>query len=353
MMQTAEETAALIDESRRLLSGILQKTSEDAETEDFCNETQQLRRKSYWKLIKAKRQLGNFCSRLQGKESNGRHTEHVAAVGPRKLLPQSPEANFAVWLSASKNRWDTMRARNREGLVGLSLNAEASFPNADSPWISKSPHAAKVETHHNKANEVVPQKHRLSLAELIYTDRMDMKGFAAVASALSYLHPNDVSLTLQGYENVDQWSNVSVTANPSFSYFDNPMPGWRKDILIRMGGKSQGSLDVVFCPPEGGRRLRTKMELQAYVARFSLSASMVHRFDYRTVYCVCHQPESKESYIECSFGRAGCNGWLHSQCVGLGKLGEMDLRAMETVVCPLCATYLRAIGADEFLENKR
>ena len=45
-----------------------------------------------------------------------------------------------------------------------------------------------------------------------------------------------------------------------------------------------------------------------------------------------------------NFRLAGCNGWIHPTCVGLGPKTEEELREMGKFTCPFCVTYLEASG---------
>jgi len=49
--------------------------------------------------------------------------------------------------------------------------------------------------------------------------------------------------------------------------------------------------------------------------------------------------------LECALGYGGCQGWVHTACVGLGSLSEAQIEALPTCICPLCALYLE--GTDE------
>ena len=167
-----------------------------------------------------------------------------------------------------------------------------------------------------------------------------MSGFAAIGKVLPYLHPGDVNMTIWGLENFDDWPSYRGAANPSYTYEDCPLTGWKKNVSVRMGGKTQGSTEVSYTPPDGLKKLKNKMELNEYLTRNNMSTNIISRFDFRGVFCVCHEPEDGGSYLECSFGRTGCHGWLHPQCVGLGRRDEHELRKMSTVVCPLSTIYL-------------
>lgn len=81
--------------------------------------------------------------------------------------------------------------------------------------------------------------------------------------------------------------------------------GWRKDVVIRLSGHKQGTLDTLYLPPGGNRRYRTKGELTAYVlannnglSSASSARNQLSLFDYRSVYCVCHQPPGIMSVYE-------------------------------------------------------
>lgn len=135
-------------------------------------------------------------------------------------------------------------------------------------------------------------------------------------------------------------------------YTNSPLPGWTREVLVRMNGQRKGSTDVVFMSPFDGKRVRSKIDMQQYLARQKLSAeSYLPKFDFHSVFCVCHKPEEAElNYLECSLGKGGCNGWLHTDCIGLGKLTKSQIEAMPAVVCPLCVLYLEGTG-EEYLMN--
>ena len=265
------------------------------------------------------------------------------------------DTQFQTWLIIIKDYWAALRVARR--------GPESKHPLVTDPLVSVSKINAKVDVPvvipmtYTSVNQIAAymgdqnlnnQPHAVDLT----SDRMHMSGFAGIARNLSHMHPAEVNMTLWGVDSFDQWSSLVVSTNPSYSYEDNPLPGWSKNICVRMGGKNQGSLEITYSPPERTRRMRSKMEIQSYFTKYNLPNSLVSRFDFRSVFCVCHTPEDGGSYLECSFGRAGCNRWLHPQCVGLGKKKEGELRDMVTVVCPFCTVYLESIGAKEYLKNK-
>jgi hypothetical protein len=59
-------------------------------------------------------------------------------------------------------------------------------------------------------------------------------------------------------------------------------------------------------------------------------------------------------YLECSYGKAGCNGWVHPHCVGLNIQTPLEIYGMENVICPYCAYYLDGTPFREtYFSNKR
>ena len=286
------------------------------------------------------------------------------------------EINFQQWLVVIKGYWSALRVAHRGGvqkelepelelipelisklISGQECEIESQVQQNVQQPVSLS-YTSTNKTNQNinytsQINNINDSSQKLIIPDVDLTsDRMHMIGFAGIAEKLPILHPAEVNMTLWGLEKFNQWPTLPVPTNPSYTYEDNPLPGWCKNICVRMGGKSQGSLEVTYSPPERTRRLRNKMEIQAYLTKFNLSSFLSSRFDFRSVFCVCHTPEDGGSYLECAFGRAGCNRWLHSQCVGLGKRKEGELREMETVVCPFCTVYLESIGATDYLRKK-
>lgn len=265
------------------------------------------------------------------------------------------DTHFQTWLEVIKGYWSALRVARRGPMPlapaltpALALVAEAQTNVKVPVRIPLSYTSSNQMTAHSGDHGINSQLPTVDLT----SDRMHMLGFAGIARKLPYMHPAEVNMTLWGIESFDQWPSLVVSTNPSYSYEDNPLPGWTKNIGVRMGGKGQGSLEITYSPPERTRRMRSKMEIQAYFTKYNLPNSLVNRFDFRSVFCVCHTPEDKGSYLECSFGRAGCNKWLHPQCVGLGRKKEGELRDMVTVVCPFCTVYLESIGAKDYLKNK-
>jgi hypothetical protein len=138
---------------------------------------------------------------------------------------------------------------------------------------------------------------------------------------------------------------TTIQTNAAYCYDNTPAEGWRREVAIRMSGKSRGSVDIHYVTPDKRRRFRSRQELQSYLSRFAASVDFIHKFDFRAVFCLCHNNEdTRRSYLECSYGLAGCNRWVHPECVGLGVRSEQELSLMPKVICPCCAKYLEGTG---------
>jgi hypothetical protein len=168
--------------------------------------------------------------------------------------------------------------------------------------------------------------------------RLKMRGFYAIKELIarnkSVLH----NVELRDPEN-------RKTTNAAYCYDDTPIEGWRKEISVRMSGKSQGSLDIHYIAKSTKRRFRSQNEIARYLSQNNLPLIDINRFEFRSVFCVCHSTEDpSRSFLECSFGRTGCNRWMHPECVGLGFRTEHELKLLPRVACPFCSAYLTDTG---------
>jgi hypothetical protein len=189
--------------------------------------------------------------------------------------------------------------------------------------------------------------------ELLYVDdRLSMAGFASIKEKLEKLKQACSNTSCDCYMELGEagiregWS--SVVTNPAYCYENNPAPGWRREVTVRMSGKTRGKLNVHYVTPDKLRRFRNRQDLHAYLQRThsaSLGPNFIDRFDFQTAFCLCHGNEDHtRSFLECSFGLAGCNQWLHPECVGLGTRSEQELALLPKVVCCYCAAYLDGLG---------
>lgn len=136
--------------------------------------------------------------------------------------------------------------------------------------------------------------------------------------------------------------------------YDVPAPGWTKEILVRsdLTVKSVGLTSTRYIAPEGGKILRSKVDVSTYASQNKhVSSSIIEELDFRSAFCVCHNPEDSSEYLECACGLGGCNHWFHARCVGLASTDVSEFRNAP-LICPLCALFLEATGNATFMLNK-
>lgn len=110
----------------------------------------------------------------------------------------------------------------------------------------------------------------------------------------------------------------------------------------------------IFLQTKKNKKLHFKNDVLQYAVSRGLAESFVEWFEFRKIYCVCHQVEDPTyDYIECSYGKAGCNGWVHPYCVGLGKLSTQQIQYHPPVICPYCVEHLEGAGQLDLVQNSR
>jgi hypothetical protein len=233
----------------------------------------------------------------------------------------------------------------------LLINPDNIFENRSSPSSSYS-------------LESTPAPTPLLLPEEIQTeattDRLSYLGIINIAKNLKriYGEKSDVQMLVNNspISEASSWT----ASSPAYCYMNETIAGWRRDVHLGMSGKSQGTLSVSYLAPyNNGRRIRNRSELANYLTSNSTTLESLcgdlqptSAVDFKTVYCVCHQPAGCGPYIECSFGLCGCQGWVHPHCIGLGYMSEMDIQYLDTIICPLCTHYLEGINEISYFENK-
>lgn len=188
-------------------------------------------------------------------------------------------------------------------------------------------------------------------SRVYYYDSLSLEGFQALKKYLS-LVTRDVGGYLIVPDLDDRTTEVKTNERkkgfkytvPCFTYTDKPMVGWCKEISVALHGKSKGRTKVRYRSPIEGKSISSKVELQNYLSSSGRSIDLMTYFDFRENFCVCHVPEDKrEPFIKCSYGLAGCNGWVHTYCIGLGRLTPRQIDDHLDVVCPYCTVYLEEI----------
>jgi hypothetical protein len=254
-------------------------------------------------------------------------------------------------LPQSRNNGDSESVKRRKifwGVQKISKIIDGVLRDSLGVIVEQSSHSGPGE---NANDDATPSEFCYFMEKSISSDKtLSVAGVLAIKDlvANSNLYKCSVQASLLEVAN-DQWP--AGAHNPVFCYEDNPFPCWRKEISLRLSGKSMGATTVYFIPPVGGRRIRTKDELNSYLLKNNLSLSLASRFEFNSSYCVCQTRENKScTYIECSFGKGGCNGWLHSRCVGMGECDAATLDKMPSVICPFCAAYLKGSGQLQLYE---
>jgi hypothetical protein len=213
----------------------------------------------------------------------------------------------------------------------------------------------QVRSHFNEMSNNVNNKKE---SDIIFAnlfkdnDKLSMQGFNGIKNFLNKVNTDQQIKLSLGDDNITE--GLTRTLNPYFYYENKPLQGWRKEISVRLNGKTRGSIDVCYLSPNKTKRIRNKGEFMNYCTKESnlASPSSINQFDFRNVFCVCHTTEDvNRSYIECSFGKCGCNGWIHSDCVGLGLKCEEDLIKLKKVFCPFCTHYLDSVGLLKYFND--
>jgi hypothetical protein len=193
-------------------------------------------------------------------------------------------------------------------------------------------------------------------------------------------------------------TTTTEVSSVKFDYEDFPTKGWKKEIYLRLGGKTKGKVDIHYCAPDNVRKFRSKGDLQIYMEREDMNLAYLDLFEFQSTFCVCQKPDNssnnnnnhhnphhyetgvvatnhsestvsspsphthstnlnlahpsimttimdhENTFIECSYGKAGCNTWVHPQCVGLGYKTKEEIQQMKKIICPFCVAYLEGSG---------
>jgi hypothetical protein len=147
-----------------------------------------------------------------------------------------------------------------------------------------------------------------------------------------------------------QQSQEKILTGVSFLYENDPYPGWTKEILLKLTGKNKGNLIIsYFNHYDTTRKFTNHEEIRSFFIQESnklpfLKDQGIEKFDFSSVFCICQKKEDPfRNYVECSYGKCGCNTWIHPECVGLGSRSEKELKDFHKVICPFCSIYLMGI----------
>lgn len=131
---------------------------------------------------------------------------------------------------------------------------------------------------------------------------------------------------------------------------NHPMHGWAKEIIIR---SKTGQVAAVYRPPGGRKLIRTKVDLEIYLSTNGLPRAWLEKFEFKQLFCVCHQPENYAKYFSCVCGMYGCNTWFHAKCIGIDNDEKLSMWSVgKDLICPLCTKVLRDSQGDELRNPK-
>lgn len=193
-----------------------------------------------------------------------------------------------------------------------------------------------------------------------------IRGYQALQQYLEQLQSSGnplPTLILKMKRRNNALSDIDELPTIMFSYAEEPVPGWTRLLYLRLSGKTKGKIDIHYLPPSSSHRFRSRGDLHSYI-KHSLPTKegekFMERVSFSATFCVCQRPEHQHShmhsssphirsvqkhFVECSYGKCGCNGWIHPVCVGLGHCSEAEMRQLPRLICPFCSVYLEATGS--------
>lgn len=284
-----------------------------------------VRRKCYWKLSSVAKLLAVVDESAREIEKHPLHSNFENAK------------DSALSFDLSKQGVGTIEDLLEEG---RSRDTQLRAPSQHAPLqrLLSNAHGAR-----NDLNDEVLASPNSRVLTAGGVDKLSYRGFHAVKQFLQDARrvESSYSVCLGNY-------GKSMRHNVGYISEDNPFRGWVRDVMIRMTGKERGYADVHYINPECTKRLRSRNDLLQYFDRHGLPLEAMSLFDFRRPYCVCFSSEdSRSHYLACNYGLAGCGGWVHPHCVGLGFRSQEELERLPPVICPLCAAYLEGTGEIE------
>lgn len=352
--------SARVDKARELLSTALQQVDSSlfphiiatdpthTSTTSFFEHKQQhhsdllVRRKCYYKQIKASKMLSRLAYDPSFRDATAMNQQipvGEVGIGDRKVDDGNIDKGIMTVHIAACDSLDRMD----EEIVASAPASTADLDQPEEP-VTSTIDFSELPTIEPATCEQLPDDQTEDVAGDIVMNhpsikRLKMRGFYAIKELIARNKSVLQNVELRDPEN-------RKTTNAAYCYDDTPIEGWRKEISVRMSGKSQGSLDIHYIAKSTKRRFRSQNEIARYLSQNNLPLiDDINRFEFRSVFCVCHSTEDpSRSFLECSFGRTGCNRWMHPECVGLGFRTEHELKLLPRVTCPFCSAYLTDTG---------
>ena len=103
---------------------------------------------------------------------------------------------------------------------------------------------------------------------------LQIEGFEHMSRCINRVHPGDINILIYEGNRVNHDS-----VRPAFSFPDTPLPGWSKELMIRMAGSTKGYNEISYLPPDRNKRIKNKQELNEFISRngtYSLTHSLTH-----------------------------------------------------------------------------
>jgi hypothetical protein len=175
------------------------------------------------------------------------------------------------------------------------------------------------------------------------------------------------SVEVEGEDNNEDGTAIPQQIQiPTYVWQDKPIFGWRKEVTVRVDGLSAGGIDVSYVPPpsttnnsnnnhnnQQPTNIRNEAELKIAAVTHNLPQQVQGLFAYsaRTT-CFCQgciinkvKLGRRSKLIQCVYGKAGCNGWLHKECIEMCVGTAPKGHSLWTkAICPLCVKYLMGTG---------
>lgn len=168
----------------------------------------------------------------------------------------SPTSDFVSWLRNLKNLWKEFRKLKSNYLTQASLSSSNPADNSieliaknsqgqgqlNSVAMPSMLHSTNSCRGNDNSTETVFSSFTATSSALnssVEGSKLQISGFLKINSVLPRIHPDNV------YMSIFTLGENSIQ-NPSYCYDNNPMPGWRKEIVVRMGGKTKGDRNNVF-----------------------------------------------------------------------------------------------------------
>lgn len=190
----------------------------------------------------------------------------------------------------------------------------------------------------NSDNSKTPCPPKMVSLELDPLKSLRLDGIQNIQSNLvkinnGHIKPQ-ISIRIKAYDN--QPSGVS------YIYTNNPLPGWKKEIIIRVSGKTRGRAEVQYI--HENRKLRNKTDLMTFVEKNPGFLSQIKLFEFKSTNCICHSfvSDGSRKRLKCQFGYCGCESFFHPECVGMGLKTNSQFNQLlkDSFICPFCTFYL-------------